>query len=345
MLKIIIVLTVYCLINYYILRRTATILGYNKAGIGFYILLALCSFSYIGTAILEHKVGGQITSVLHTISGFWLGFGLLLFSFLLVFEVANLLLKIPPQTARYLLLIPVFISIYAVVNANLITTKTVNIKTPGNIKIVQLSDIHLGSVSNRYLSRIVNKTNALKPDLVLITGDLVDSSHRLDDKAQKLLNQLEGKVYFSTGNHERYAGLENVKQELDKTKIRILDNESVRYKDIQVIGINDSSEEGYLKKQLANIKVDKNAFTVLMHHKPTGLSTASKANIDLMLSGHTHNGQIVPFNYLVKIKFKKIKGLYQNGPCKLHVTTGTGTWGPKMRLGSKNEITVFQPRI
>lgn len=343
MIKVIFLLVVYCLLNYYILRRTGSILGYNKAGIVFYILLAVCCFSYIGTSILEHKFGGRITAVFHTISGLWLGFGFLLFSFLMVYEIANLLFKINPQTSRWFLLIPISISLYAIVNANLIRLKTVNVKTPENIKIVQLSDIHLGSVSNRYLNRIINKTNAQKPDLVLITGDLVDSYQRLDKEAIQILNRLSGQVYFVTGNHERYAGLENIFRALEKTKIHVLKNESVRYKDIQLIGINDSPKKGYLQKHLDNIKIDKSAFTVLMYHRPDGLAAASKAGVDLMLSGHTHNGQIVPFNYLVKMRFEKIKGLFHNADCKLHVSTGTGTWGPKMRLGSKNEIVVFEP--
>lgn len=89
---------------------------------------------------------------------------------------------------------------------------------------------------------------------------------------------------------------------------------------------------------------DPSRYQVLLYHRPDGLEAAAAANIDLMLCGHTHNGQIVPFNFLVRRVFPRIVGLHDLGGTRLYVSPGTGTWGPVMRLGTRSEITVFDVR-
>ena len=121
--------------------------------------------------------------------------------------------------------------------------------------------------------------------------------------------------------------------------IRALDEAGVLADGLQLIGIDDADDVHQIGRELANITVDPQCFKVLLYHRPLGWDSAVKAGIDLTLSGHTHNGQIFPFNWLVKQQFKLITGLHRSGQCQLYVSPGTGTWGPVMRLGSRNEIT------
>ena len=123
----------------------------------------------------------------------------------------------------------------------------------------------------------------------------------------------------------------------------VLRNETGRFReDVQVIGIDDMEDALQVKNQLRHIDVDESAFTLLLYHRPRGLVDAAKAGVDLMLCGHTHNGQIVPFNLLVNRVFDMAKGMYEHGDTRLYVSQGTGTWGPVMRLGTQGEITLFE---
>jgi predicted MPP superfamily phosphohydrolase len=146
-------------------------------------------------------------------------------------------------------------------------------------------------------------------------------------------------VYLSIGNHERYIGLDKVVPLLEEAGVRVLRNNSVLADGLQLIGIDDADDVHQVGRELANITLDPRCFKVLLYHRPLGWDAAVQANIDLTLSGHTHNGQIFPFNWLVKQQFKLITGLHRSGQCQLYVSPGTGTWGPVMRLGSRNEIT------
>ncbi len=325
--------------NFYILWRLFGLLDIKRRFV-FALLLVILTFSFIGAAILERRFGNAPTKLLYVLASHWMGVAMLLLACLLAFEVINIILKIPkPYGGIAVLAITSIASIYAMINARILHITTIEIPATVNMNIAQLSDIHLGSVDGKFLSRIVEKTNSLNPDIVVITGDLVDSHHRLDREALSQLNDLSAPVFFVFGNHEHYAGLANVMALLQNTKVRTLRNESVDFDGLQIIGIDD---ENGVADQLRHIRIDPAKFSVLLYHRPEGLEAASKAGIDLMLSGHTHNGQIFPFNYYVRRHFRYMKGLYRHKNLYLYVSTGTGTWGPRMRLGSKSEITLLK---
>ena len=110
----------------------------------------------------------------------------------------------------------------------------------------------------------------------------------------------------------------------------------------QLIGIDDSENPAQVQRELAKLTVDTKRFVLLLYHRPRGLPDAARAGVDLMLSGHTHNGQIVPFNLVVGRVFEQIVGRFSHGQTQLYVSPGTGTWGPVMRLGSRGEVTLFE---
>ena len=207
-----------------------------------------------------------------------------------------------------------------------------------NTRLVQISDVHIGSRSAGFLERVVKTINDKNPDFVLITGDFLDAK-RVGPRDIAALKTLKAPIYFSIGNHERYAGLEWVIPMLEDAGCVLLRTEAVSFEELQLIGIDDAEDQHQVKNELAKIDLKPECFKVLMYHRPLGWEAAVDSGIDLMLCGHTHNGQIFPFNWLVRQQFQKIRGLHIRDNCHLYVSPGTGTWGPAMRLGSRNEIT------
>ena len=229
--------------------------------------------------------------------------------------------------------------IYGFLNARLLKIKNLNIKNTlikrDNI-FVFISDVHIGSNHPRSLTKIVSKVNEIKPEFLLIGGDLIDSSS-FHIKDLSALNEIQCPIFFVTGNHEYY--IQNYQKHLDNLKsvgIRMLDNQSILLDEINLIGINDNLPINDKKKEYIRLtKTD--YFNLLAVHQPS-LWKQIKNDVDLMLSGHTHNGQIFPFNLIVKIRFPEIYGLYVSGKNLLYVSSGVATWGPKIRIGSNNEI-------
>jgi len=182
----------------------------------------------------------------------------------------------------------------------------------------------------------------MKKTVPIHAEDMVDGSAQLHKHTFCALNKIKAPFLFVTGNHETYEGLEEVFRVLNPTNIKMLSNEMFEFNGIQIIGVNYSFDQDHLKNMLHSLKIEKSKPSILMYHLPQGLDVANEAGVDLQLSGHTHNGQIFPFSLLVKLLFPYNNGLYEyNGTC-LYVSQGTGTWGPPMRLGSKNEITLIK---
>ncbi len=240
-------------------------------------------------------------------------------------------------TSFFSLQIPLLI--YGYWNAKFFKVRELEIKNPlirNDLNFIFISDVHIGSNHPRSLTKIVSKINEIQPRFVLIGGDLIDSSSfNINDISS--LKEVKCPIYFVTGNHEYY--IPNYQKQLNdfkKVGIQILNNQSIQIDDVNLIGINDDisikEKENYYK----NLK-NKNLFNLLVIHQPS-LWKYIKNDVNLMLSGHTHNGQIFPFNLIVKIRFPEIYGLYKSKNNTLYVSSGVSTWGPKIRIGSNNEL-------
>ena len=217
--------------------------------------------------------------------------------------------------------------------------------------IVQLTDVHLGpTIGRTFTEQIVALANAQNPDVVAITGDLVDGSVAELRHAAAPLGLLKAKhgVYFVTGNHEYYSGVHDWMEELAGLGIKVLRNERIVLGEpgaqIAVAGVDDASAhkfgEGHgadvaraLQDHPASMPV------VLLAHQPKTIREASKAGVDLQLSGHTHAGQIWPFSYLVRLDQPFVAGLHREADTQIYVSAGTGYWGPPLRLGTQAEVT------
>ncbi len=223
--------------------------------------------------------------------------------------------------------------------------------------LAQISDLHVGAtIGEKHVRRVVEMTNDLRPDAVVITGDLVDGSVAELHRATAHLARLQAPhgVWFVTGNHEYYAGARAWLAELARYGIRPLRNERVSLGDrgpggasFDLAGVDDWSvaraEEGrWPALERATAGRDEDRSLVLLAHQPRGVAEGSRAGVELQISGHTHGGQLFPWNLVVGAVFPYFKGLYHHHeggrPGQIYVSCGTGFWGPPIRLGAPAEI-------
>jgi uncharacterized protein len=219
------------------------------------------------------------------------------------------------------------------------------------LRLVQISDVHLGTIIGReYLERVVAQINALEPDLVAITGDLVDGSvERLRAHAAPLAGiRSKHGVFFVTGNHEYYSGAPEWVEHLATLGVRVLRNERVSIgegeESFDLAGVDDWSSRGLapghghdLPKALGGR--DPSREVVLLAHQPRSVVEAAKHGVGLVLSGHTHGGQIFPWRFFVYLQQRIVDGLHQVEQTHIYVSRGTGFWGPPMRVGARGEVT------
>lgn len=252
-------------------------------------------------------------------------------------------------------LLCVFVCVYGVYeaekDANIVTYEIASPKIKQPTKVVLLADLHIDTdVSSAYITNLVNRVNALKPDAVVIAGDIVDNRPIKLEKQMEELSKLEpqGKVYFVLGNHEFYSGALECGIVLAKLGFQFLNNYGLHLDDtdIYIAGIPDinaaqnSRMEIKVNNALYNAKTED--YRILLSHTPKITEDMNKDNIDLILSGHTHGGQIFPFHFLAKqANDGHLAGFYDIDGIKMYVTRGTRYWGPPMRIFAPSEITVF----
>jgi uncharacterized protein len=216
-------------------------------------------------------------------------------------------------------------------------------------RIVQISDIHIGPILGRGFARaLTERVNALAPDLVAVTGDLVDGPVEKLHEDVAPFAELRGRhgVYFVTGNHDVYSGGEPWVERVRELGMRPLRNERVAIggaEGFDLAGVDDhrgdwvrGSTEDF---DAALAGRDPARAVVLLAHDPGSFRRAAARGVDLQLSGHTHGGQIWPFNFLVRLAVPWVAGLHRSGASQLYVSRGSGFWGPPMRLFAPAEIT------
>jgi uncharacterized protein len=219
------------------------------------------------------------------------------------------------------------------------------------LRIVQVSDVHIGDVLGRpFLEDMVQRCNALKPDLVAVTGDLVDG--RVEQLAPTIsaLQGLRSRwgTYFITGNHEFYSGDLAWCAALERMGLTVLRNRTVSLRDgdarLDLVGVDDYGQRDRARGWDLDAAVagrDPETAAVLLAHQPQAVDEAMQKGIGLQLSGHTHGGQLFPITGLVTALWRYSAGLYRVGEGHVYVHRGTGFWGPPMRIGSPPEIAAI----
>jgi uncharacterized protein len=219
--------------------------------------------------------------------------------------------------------------------------------------LVELSDLHLGTLINHnWMTRLVERVNELHPDLVVLVGDIVDGNVGRAEALRPVLSQLRAPlgVWAVTGNHEYYAGVEpcvRLFQDAGYTVLR--DRPAQVVPGLVLAGVDDLTAKRQLKldgkpmeKALA---LRPPGATILLSHSPWQADVAARLGAGLMLSGHTHNGQLWPFSALVRLRYPLIGGRYEVNGMPVIVCRGTGTWGPRMRLWLPGEIVRVKLRV
>ena len=215
--------------------------------------------------------------------------------------------------------------------------------------IVQLTDLHIGrTIRGDFLEDIVTRTNAMQPDMVVITGDLFDLPVERLRRDLEPLSRLQAPTYFVTGNHEYFHGVDAVLTEVQRLGIRPLSNRAVQFGNeeggFNLVGLNDlmGARLGYRPPDVeaAFSGVDPDKPTIVLSHQPKSISLLEGREWDLMLSGHTHGGQIFPFGVLVMLDQPYLAGLHEHQPGRqIFVSRGTGYWGPPLRVLAPSEIS------
>ena len=301
-------------------------------------LLLACLLMLLLT--LTRKYDGLGASFLHIFTHNWLGFIFLWFCFSFVF----ILLKICHINLPVFL--PLIIAAVLTLFSTFVAFKTPAIKqieiTNGKINksllLAQISDTHLGkNIHPKRLEKALNELSRHNPDIIVFTGDIFEETKNMQPYIDliKNLNAPCGK-YVVSGNHEYYSGLAKNKELFKQAGLIDLDNKTTEICDLIINGVSDHPDQQFLNNLQPQEK-----FNILLSHQPNSFKELFP-KIDLMLSGHTHAGQIWPFNYLVALKYKYVSGLYKYGESNLYVNPGTFYWGPSMRLFTNNEITLIR---
>jgi predicted MPP superfamily phosphohydrolase len=360
-------------LHLYVFLKTkkAIVLG-AKATMGLIAFMALMIFAPMLIRLLERGGYEPIAYLLSHVGYTWAGIVFLFFSCALLIDVYRLLIftagfvlqknlsSITPS-AFYSFIIPctcaIIISAYGYFEAQNIRTERLVIQTPkipaevGTVKIVQISDIHLGLIVREHRQKLIlQKVTAEKPDILVSTGDLVDGQMCKLNHLVEILQEIKPQYgkFAVTGNHEFYAGLAQALECTKKAGFNVLRGTAVNLSDfISIAGVDDPAGKIYEssgntseKDLLAHLSRER--FTLLLKHQPI-IDEGSSEFFDLQLSGHTHKGQIFPFTLITRLRYSFNSGYFKlPNNSHLYVSRGSGTWGPPIRFLAPPEVTVIE---
>jgi len=343
--------------NIYLARRFNFYFSIENIKILYFAFPALTLFMIFGMMPLTNTTNA-LGSVVYVIAAIIIGVLLYLVLSVLLVDLVNFSFNISPKSRGIsALALTVLISGYGIINSwtPRITHQEVAIKgLTKEVRAMHLSDIHIGHFRGKnFLKQIVSKTNEQNVDIVFITGDLFDGKINLTRQELLPIAKLNATVYFVEGNHDRYTGVETIKNYLREIGVHVLENKLENWNDLQIIGLNHmradsetfdmhaAGNHSTIKNTLEKLSIDKNKPAIMLHHSPDGIKYANEHGVDLYLAGHTHAGQLFPIIYIANLIFAYNKGMHDYKGTKIFVSQGTGTFGPPMRVGTKSEMAVI----
>ncbi|MBN1839410.1 MAG: metallophosphoesterase [Campylobacterales bacterium] len=354
-------IAVLSLINYYayrrFLKRLDFLLGYQLWIKGVMVLITLCEICYFLVLRLD-----SLDPFLYALFSSMIGVSFMLFCVALLYDLFHLpYAKIPHDYSRRLFLKMVFdVTMLVLAFSYMIKGFFNGMKAPlikevdvviegldAELSIVQISDVHIGKVLGKaFMDEIVQKINTLNVDVVVITGDLVDMPVAQIGNTLDALREIKSRwgVFFVPGNHEYFYGVNTIMDFLKTLGVQVLENHSVVINErINLVGVTDMMGKRFdflppdLKKAFLHVKDD--LPTILLSHQPKIVKELKGEKIDLILSGHTHGGQIFPFGLLVLLDQPYLSGLYAHSKqTQIFVSNGAGYWGPAVRVMAPSEI-------
>ena len=323
------------------------------------LVLGLLSVSFVAASLLAFRYTNAAVRAFYRIAAVWLGFLTFLF-FAAVFSwiafAASRLVGLDVSFHRmveWLFGAAVLAGIYGVFNAGWtrITRTTVRLANlpPAWLgrRVALISDLHLGHVRNgSFLRRMVAKILKEEPDAIFIAGDLYDGTAIDVRRAAEPLRELLAPhgVYFVAGNHEQFGDDSKYLHAIAAAGVRVLINEKVEVDGLQIVGVpyRTAAPGGHFTSVLQAIRLDRNRASILLTHAPDHPEIAEAAGVSLQLSGHTHLGQFIPWSWMARRMYRQfVYGLSRIGKMQVFTSSGAGTWGPPLRLGSNPEIVVL----
>lgn len=324
-------------------------------------LLAILGISFILASLLAHWSDNALTRGSYYLASVWLGilvnFFLAAVGVWLIFWLAKLFgFNLNPAVLAVVFFTgAILISLWGL--WNVAHPRLVSVTVPiENLpadwrgkKIVQISDAHLGHINReKFIQKIIDLVNVADPQIVVITGDLFDGMDGELNSFIEPLRQLKAPdgILFVTGNHENYLGAEKALATFGpEQKIQVLNDELLNIRGLQFLGFSFPREEFNQKvaeKFQALPEFDRTRPSVFLYHAPSGIEAAAANNVSLQLSGHTHRGQLFPFQWITQLLFKGYDyGLKKLDNTFIYTTSGVGTWGPPMRTNSRSEVVVI----
>lgn len=357
-------LLVMTLMNVYTWRRFLRLLSYDKAG----YLLAIPVVLMLGDVFFIADIATNIipdSPALYLISSSFVGFTFMLFVVAVIYDLTITVSKRVPvdhsrrRTLKLIFDVTMLVAAFAYIfrgfsqgiqfpKLNQVRVKVKDFPFE-KFNLVQLTDVHVGRTIKRdFIEGLVKSTNALKPDMVVITGDLVDLPVSQIEYDLYPLKDLNAPTYFILGNHEYFHGVGEAVEYIKQLGIIPLLNEHVVIgkgdKQFNLVGLTDviGSRTNFFPPDpdAAYLNADQNKACIILAHQPRMISEMDNYRCDLMLSGHTHGGQIFPFGMLVMAAQPYLAGLYTHAPNRqIFVSRGTGYWGPPLRFLAPSEIS------
>jgi predicted MPP superfamily phosphohydrolase len=337
---------------------SALALAFNITNATQLLFLAVClgvlSASFIAATVLGNWYYNFFTRTYYLIAAVWMGFFFYLFLASIVYGIGVAIFPAFAGAGVTLFLLTLGISAYGVAHAHRIVVTQVSVTLPNLPAVwegrtaVWISDLHLGQIHGPALARkVVAHIEALAPDIVFVGGDLYDGTGapdviELTVPLQHLTAPLG--VYFVTGNHEEYGNQERFLMAVKAAGMRILQDEMVVIDGLQLIGVDykHASDPARFKEILKNVSINTAAPSILLKHVPSHVDIAEAAGVSLQISGHTHKAQMWPLEYVAQLSFPGVVyGLNKLKSMQVFTSSGVGTWGPPMRVGSSSEIVLL----
>lgn len=363
--------TIFGLVNYYIFSRIGKIIP--PKAIYRFIYISICcflAFSFLIGRVIERLSVCALSKYLIWIGSFWMAYMVyLLLSFLLLDLIffsdrffnwmpnflKNNMFQVRIISVIFITILTTIVIIAGYINSRTPVVKKIDFTISGKVSsrkslnVVVASDIHLGIIiSNSRLKELVDIINSLDADIVLMPGDIVDEDLKpvIENNLGETLKNIKSKygTYAVPGNHEYIGGADAAIKYLRDHNIRVLRDEVVKINNaFYIAGRDDYSRERFdgnkrlLAKKLLH-SLDKTLPVIMMDHQPFGIMEAVEAGVDVFLSGHTHHGQLWPFNYITSRIYTISHGYKKIENTHVYVSSGYGTWGPPVRTTSRSEI-------
>lgn len=354
---LVIILVIFVLSVIYLSKKIILVFGIENSGMVYTAMSAIAIAFLFGFGAFMNATGA-LEHTLYKVAAIIMGVYLFLVLSFLVTDSIGIFVKLPPVTYGMIGFgLAFLVSVYGYWNAANTRITHVNVPMQGlhqEMKAVHLTDIHIGHFrTHGFLQQLVDKTNAQNPDVIFLTGDYLDSRFALQKKHFEPLKQLNAPVFFVDGNHDHATNNDSIVALMRSVGVNVMANEVTHFNGLQIIGLNhmladrnslDMHASGHnptIEETLPRLNINNEKATVLLHHAPNGIKHANKFGVDLYLAGHTHAGQIFPFNFFAHLMFEYNRGLHDFKGTKVYVSEGIGTFGPPFRIGTKSEIISF----